>query len=224
MLTDTNKKHLSPKKRAVDADKCRWSDSQKMEAVKYWLVVGDMKKVAVDLNIPYDTVKSWKYSKWWGAGVNDLRTESTIQLSGNLKKLAEMALETTIDRLENGDYFYDQKTGQMVRKPVPMREANKVAHAMLDLHIKLDKKPQEEADNKAVKDRLDELKEQFAQFANNFKRPKLDVVDVTFTEKADHALHAEREEGLQEGSGVGEEEETFETDGQGEEDSSPQGS
>ena len=66
MLTDTNKKHLSPKKRAVDADKCRWSDSQKMEAVKYWLVVGDMKKVAVDLNIPYDTVKSWKYSKWWG--------------------------------------------------------------------------------------------------------------------------------------------------------------
>lgn len=219
MLTDSERKHLTPPKRKKDG-KAWWSDSQKVEAIKCWMLLGNLKQVGQELNIPYDTLKTWKSSKWWGEVVSDLRVESNIQLSRKLKNIAEKAMETTLERLENGDYFYDQKTGEMIRKPVPMREANKVAAAMLDAHLKLDKKPQEDADNKAVKDRLDELKQQFAQFANNFKRPKLDVVDVDFKE-TDDAVYDTGTPRLQERGGLGSQAQEWETpSGQGGEDTS----
>jgi hypothetical protein len=153
-----------------------YSDSHKLEAVKLWLITGNLATTAAALNIPLVTIKSWRYTKWWPELADEIRREGQIQLSQGLKKVAEKALEVTIDRLENGDWQYDPKTGQMVRKPVLMRDANRVANDMLDKHLKLDERPQQEEALKATQDRLQALAETFAGFAKKVR--KIEVIDA----------------------------------------------
>jgi hypothetical protein len=140
-------------------------------------VVGNLPTVAASLGIPFDTVKTWRYSRWWNELVNELRTENAIKLSNRLKKIAEKALDVTLDRLENGDWIYDQKTGEMKRKPVVMRDAMNVAAGLLDRQAKLDDKPQDEAAKQQIQDRLTALADAFAKMAN--KTRVLEVTDVT---------------------------------------------
>lgn len=178
MLTDSE--HLKAKRRprkAKEPDKRRWySDSEKIEAVKLWLIVGNMPVVAASLNIPLPTLKQWRYSKWWEELVQDIRAEKTLQLSNKLKTIAEKALDITIDRLENGDWIYDQKTGELRRKPVVMRDAMQVANSYLDRHVKLEEKPFQEQAQQQVQDRLAALAEAFAKMAN--KTRKIEVLEV----------------------------------------------
>jgi hypothetical protein len=181
MLSDSEnlKKLPSPKKKKKSEKSTRhwYSDAEKLEAVKLWMVVGNLPTVAASLGIPFDTVKTWRYSKWWNELVTELRTENTIKLSNRLKKIAEKALDVTMDRLENGDWIYDQKTGEMKRKPVVMRDAMNVAAGLLDRQAKLDDKPQDEAAKQQIQDRLTALADAFAKMAN--KTRVLEVTDVT---------------------------------------------
>jgi methionyl-tRNA formyltransferase len=140
------------------------------------LIVGNIPVVAASLNIPLPTLKQWRYSKWWDEICQELRTEKTLQLSNKLKTIAEKALDITLDRLENGDWIYDQKTGELRRKPVVMRDAMQVANSYLDKHIKLDEKPAQEKAQQQVQDRLLALAEAFTKMANKTK--KIEVIDV----------------------------------------------
>lgn len=177
----------------------RWySDSQKLEVVRLWLVTGNLQATAAALNIPLTTVKEWRYSKWWEELVTDIKTEGTIQLSNKLKNIAEKALHVTLDRLENGDWIYDQKTGEMRRKGIPARDAYAIAAGMLDRQMKLDEKPQTDENNQKIQDRLSALATAFSSFAK--KTTKIEVIDV---EENYHSLHDQRQARLQEGVAVG---------------------
>jgi hypothetical protein len=159
-----------------------YSDNQKLETVKLWLVSGNLQATAAALNIPYPTVRQWRYSKWWEELVTDIRTEGTLKLSNNLKKIAERALGETLERLENGDWVMNQKTGELERKPVAMRDAYQVAAGLLDRHVALDKRPQEDAQAQKVQDRLEALATAFEKFAGK-KLPKPEIIDVEPTPK-----------------------------------------
>jgi len=189
MLTDhvPFKKLKSPLKKKENT---HWySDSQKMEAIKLWLITGNLKVVGATLNIPYPTLQDWRYSNWWSELVTDIRTEGSFQLSNKLKQAAERALEVSVERLENGDWLMNQKTGEMVRKPVAMRDAVIMANGFLDRQKQLEQRPVDEANTRKIQDRLVSLAEAFARFAGG------KVID---------AIPNEREEGLQEGGELGE--------------------
>lgn len=174
MLTDVER--LKSRKTRREAKKRKWySDTEKIEAVKLWLIVGNMPTVAASLGIDLNTIKKWRYSKWWDEVVQEIRTQNTLQLSGKLKAIAEKALDITIDRLENGDWFYDQKTGEIRRKPVVMRDVAQVANSFLDKHIKLEEKPHQEKAQQQVQDRLAALADAFAKMAN--KTRKIEVLE-----------------------------------------------
>ena len=46
-----------------------------------------------------------------------------------------------MDRLENGDHIYDQKTGRIRRAPVKLRELNATFNTLLDKRQLLRNKP-----------------------------------------------------------------------------------
>lgn len=191
MLSDSPiaKSKKAPKNRSKTATKAWYSDNQKIEAVQCWLIVGNLSQVATNLNINYETLLTWKKSQWWNELVAQLRTENSLKLSHKLRKIAEKALDVTMDRLENGDFYYDQKKGELIRKPVNMREAAQVAQFMVNAHISLEKNPKDQEEQKQVIDRLEELKKTFERFA----RPKIEVTDII---EVPSAIHEERKEGL----------------------------
>lgn len=201
MLSDKLQNAKSPPRRKANERVRRWySDAQKIEAVKLWLVTGNLVVTAATLNIPLPTLKEWRYTKWWDEIVSEIRVEGTLQLSNKLKAVAEKAIGVTLDRLDNGDWIMNQKTGVLERKPVAMRDAYQVAAGLLDRHMELDRKPQEEAQNQKTQDRLEALAKAFEKFAG--KIPKNEVIDVEFKDAIPE--EASRQSGQEEPSREGE--------------------
>lgn len=166
------------KKRNLEDTKARFSDSQKLEAAKLWLVLGNNTIVAATLGIPLSTLTNWKAQNWWKNLVQDLRHESSIKLSNRLKSIVDKSFNLVEDRLENGDFIYDQKTGELRRKPMLGKDAARIASDFLDKAIKMDSKPREEEN--VVLGRLEDLAQRFESLA--LKKTPIVVTDIMFQE------------------------------------------
>jgi transposase-like protein len=194
-------KQRKPKDRSITAKTNKsWSDKQKIEAVQHYLLVGNLALTARVMGIPEITIRQWKTTEWWKNVVEDLKMQENMQLSAKLKNLVEASLVAVSDRLENGDFMYDQKTGQMIRKPVNIRDAHKVATDLMEKRTMLEKAAAPAQEQTQDVDRLEQLAEKFASFVLKKTEQAPVIVDVTdVVVKESNALHDERPQGLQEG-------------------------
>lgn len=170
MLSDkpSRKAMQSTKNRSVHAkSNFRWSDSQKLDAVKTYLVLGNARLTAGALKIPLETIYDWKSRTWWKELEEELRLTDELQLSAKLKKITERSLEAVEDRLEHGNWVYDQKTGGLRRIPAPLRDVHKVALDSVAQREIILKKKDTTINDGQVEDKLDKLAERFAEIAAN---------------------------------------------------------
>jgi uncharacterized protein involved in exopolysaccharide biosynthesis len=151
-----------------------YTENQKIDALKLWLVLGNLHQVARDLKIPFDTVKQWRYSKWWADLAVEIKSEGRLELSAKLRKVAEKALGETLDRLENGDVRLSP-TGQKERVPVTAAVASKIATDFLAKSEELDR-TQDNETLQTVNDRLLALATSFEKFSRKVRR--IEVEDV----------------------------------------------
>lgn len=195
MLSDNAKMtHRMPKKAWTKY----YTDKQKLEAVKLYLITGNISATAAALNITRQTVQAWVHTQWFKDLAKQIKNEGRIALSHKMRTIAEKAMDISLDRLEKGDWIYDQKTGELSRKPVNLRDAHKVATEFLNKSQQLDEKEDRNESDDQIAGRLDVLANAFAQFAR--KTTKIEVLDV---EGVVNALSDEREKGLQEGRRLG---------------------
>lgn len=152
-----------------------YTENQKIDALKLWLVLGNLRQVARDLKIPFETVKQWRYSKWWADLAVEIKSEGRLELSAKLRKVAEKALGETLDRLENGDVRLSP-TGQMERVPVTAAVASKIATDFLAKSEELDR-TQDNETLQTVNDRLLALATSFEKFSRKVRR--IEVEDAS---------------------------------------------
>ena len=169
----------------------RWSEKQRMEAVNSYLLLGNLALTSRILNIPEITLRVWKAQSWWKDAVLEIKSSEKVQLSARIRKLVDGALAVVEDRLTNGDFQYDQKTGVVVRKPVNMKDAHKVAIDMADKHDQIERSERPEQTEEHVEDKLLALAAKFADMAtkkieqNNNAARTVEAEDV-------NAIHDER--------------------------------
>ena len=184
--TRTRKKQLpsTPVRSTLAPTNKQWSDKQKMDAVNSYLLLGNLALTGRLLNIPEITLRVWKATTWWKDAVAEIKASEKIELSSKIKKLVDASMAVVEDRMINGDFQYDQKTGQMIRKPVNMKDAHKVS---VDLQARQDILEKSEVvvqTEEHVEDKLLKLAEKFADMAtkkieqNNNDRRTVDS-DVT---------------------------------------------
>lgn len=176
-----------------------YSDEQKMELMKLYILTGNLALSAATLKIPEITARWWKKKDWWKQLEAEMRQSERIELSSRLKRIAEKAQEATMDRLENGDWKYDSKTGRLFRLPVAMKDAHKVTMDIVDKTLVLEKNLVEAPELEESKaDKFAELAARFASLTEKvLEKPPVEVTDVIYVETSD-ALHEERKTGLQE--------------------------
>ena len=170
------------------------SDKQKLEAVQTFLMTGGAHALTCRmLKIPEATLHLWRRQEWWHDMERAVRTEENLALSSRLKKILDKSMDIVVDRLENGDWIYDQKTGEMRRKPVAMKDAQKAVVDFIDRREKLNKQQTTQVATEMIEDKLAKLAQAFSDLA----KPKqtIEVTDVMFVteEKED-----EEDEDLQE--------------------------
>lgn len=172
-----------------------WSDNKKIEVVTAFLITGKASLAAIATGVPDDTVRRWKQEPWWNELIEEIQTSSDIELDGKLQKRIEKALDLVNDRLENGDFFYDPRQGEFVRKPVNVRDGWKVASEMIDKRFLIRKFPKERVNQEGVQDILKNLAKEFADMA----RQKVKNNIGTKPEESSDDGTEQSEEGLQAG-------------------------
>lgn len=203
-------------KKPNDHNQVHWSDKQKYNAVVLYKMTGNMAAVSRSLGIPTNTLFVWRKSKWWPQFEADLLQEKKALTSASLEKLAKKAAEVTADRLDNGDWVFVQ--GELRRKPVPALTANKILQESIEREIKLEEhySKQNKAESELqINERLKLLFDEMTRFANSKEirvataeggdPDLLPAPDAGGPEEEEHAIHEERETGLQARTPVGEE-------------------
>lgn len=142
-----------------------WSDAKRIEVVTTWLALGKIPLVAACTNVPEGTIRQWRTQPWWKEIEISVQTETDQELDAKLAKRIDKALDVVWDRLENGDFMYDPKTSQFVRKPVNMKDTNHVLMDMVDKRLLIRKQPKEAQSQEAVGDILKNLAKEFESMA-----------------------------------------------------------
>ena len=159
---------------------------------------GNMRTVSEVMDVPYSTLCAWKNSDWWHQLVEELRNAKRAKTGTKLSTIIDTSLEVVLDRLQNGDYILNNKTGKIERRKVSLRDAATVTNNLITRQLQMEELADKMETNKAtVQDTLAMLAREFQKM--NKQKVKALATDIDFKD-VDDAIHEEREEGLQEGS------------------------
>lgn len=156
-----------------------WPEKKRLEVLQSYILLGNLRQAAALNHVPEVTAKSWKVSKWWKETEDELRRSSKLQLSSKLTDLVNSALVVIADRLKDGDFVFNPRTGQFIRKPVSAEHANKIATQLIDRTIVVEKSAQtERVTDEGLDARLMKLRQEMLRFAKA-KVITGEFVDVT---------------------------------------------
>ncbi len=184
----------------------------KIQVVSQYLVLGNMALVSAVTKVPHQLIRAWKGQPWWKDVEAQVRATENLQMDNKLSKIVDKSLDAVLDRVENGEYFYDQKLGQVKRKPANLRDVARVSVDILTKRelLRGNATERKEVTQVSVDEQLKALALEFAKWQNpTQQKPTIDVEMVEIVpsgtnledkEKED-AFYEEWKAGLQEGSG-----------------------
>lgn len=157
----------------------RYPDEVRETAVKLYAVDRNIHKVGKTLGIHFHVIADWRKQEWFQERLKEIEIEFAAQLSGNLRAVTDDAIGITKKRLEQGDAFFDKKTGKWLRKEISGKDAAKIATSFIDAIQKIEKPIREQQIQADTKNTLDKLAEQFTLFASEMKKIQKPIVNVT---------------------------------------------
>lgn len=143
-----------------------WSEKERLQAVNAYVVLGKITLVSATTGIPEDTLRKWKITDWWKEKEDEIRRSNKIELSGKLSNVVSKTLQALDDRVTNGDFFFNPKTGGWERKPISALHASKIANDLIDKTLVLEREATtEKVTEEGLDLRLKKLKEEMIRFA-----------------------------------------------------------
>jgi hypothetical protein len=109
----------------------RYTWEKKYSVVAVYLQNGSLRETEAKTGVPAATLEKWRKDSWWPDLVNQIKTADATKLDNKLSRIIAKSLDVVEDRLENGDLVMNNKTGELVRRPVPLREASKAASELM---------------------------------------------------------------------------------------------
>ncbi len=167
-----------------------WSEKQRYEAVALYKLLGSLNEVAKQTSIPVQTLRQWHLKDWWRDYELELVAGDRAGLSAKLAKVRDRAIAVVEDRLANGDFHMNPKTGEISRKPLNAGTATKIMSDSIDRSVlieKLNKEHKATMTLDKINDRLQKLHDTFREMVGNKKRPST-IIDVEPVVEAPRAL------------------------------------
>jgi len=142
----------------------QWGEAKRIEAVTVYMSTGSPTEVSRMLGIPLNTINMWMAQDWWKDMIHKIQSEDDQKLDAKTSKIIDKALEALLDRIENGEHIYDQKTGLIRRAPAKLGDLNKAFTSILDKRQLLRNKPTKIIEQQTTATQLQNLANSFAQF------------------------------------------------------------
>lgn len=173
----------------------KWPMAKRVEVVSQYLALGNMSLVADLTGVDHHLIRKWKMAPWWKEMEDQIRSTETQQTDRKLTTIIDKSLDAVLDRVENGEFFYDSKSGTVKRRPASLRDVTRVSTDMLtkrDL-LRGNQTERKEVAQLSVAEQLKNLAMEFAKWQmSEKKREAIDVETIEVIEKeADDAVHEE---------------------------------
>lgn len=173
-----------------------WPEKKRLEVLQSYILLGNLRQAAALNHVPEVTAKNWKTTTWWKETEDELRRSSKLQLSSKLTDLVNSAMVVIADRLKDGDFVFNPRTGQFIRKPVSAEHANKIAVQLIDRTIAVEKSAQtERVSDEGLEARLQKLRTEMLRFAKA-KVITGEFVDVTPSSGLSEAVERLTDQGI----------------------------
>ena len=176
-----------------------WPKEKKLQAVAQYLALGNLKLVSATTEIPYGLIRQWKMQPWWSEFEKEIRNTENLSLDNSLTKIVNKSLEAVADRLENGEVIWDSKKGEVIRRPVAMKDAAKVSVDLLTKRELLRGNATNRTEAVAIPV-AEQLKLLAAEFARMTSGKPVEVIDVEMVEILNGDVENALEEGDEESS------------------------
>jgi hypothetical protein len=172
-------------KRPVGGRQYTWE--QKIEVATKYMQLGNARLVCELTGVPYQTILDWRRTEWWSDLVDELKQIKRSKQGVRLEEIVNEGLDVAQERLQNGDFFFNVKTGQIERKPVSMRDASQMVNNLITRQIQMEELAEKVSQRKeSVKETLLMLSKEFAKFTK--EQAKANAQTIAFTEvNADHS-------------------------------------
>ena len=141
-----------------------YPEETRIEAVALYATFGNVAEVARILGMQATTIRQWKMSEWWHEMMNRVHDEKDEELDTKFTKTIDLAMDEINDRLVNGEYVHNPKTGITVRVKPKMRDIAFVSSTHIDKRQLLRGKPTSRTEKVSQDDRLGKLAKEFAKF------------------------------------------------------------
>jgi len=149
-----------------------WPEDKKIEVVSLYAAgVVSSKDLARLTGIPDQTIRLWRLEDWWVELLERVHASVDSDIVSKFTNIVDKSLEVVQDRLINGDFIMNKKSGVIQRRPVSMRDANAVATTVVDKRQLLRGKPTSRSEKISVDARLLKLAEEFSRFAQATEVP-----------------------------------------------------
>ena len=173
--------------------KLKWrSETDRIRAATVYAVTGSAVKTQEITGIPSGTIRQWKTQPWWPQIIDRIRQEHDDELDVKFTGIINKTIEVINDRLEKGDYVYDLKAQQLIRKPMGGKETAVVSSIFMDKRSLIREKKKIHSEETAVMDRLKKLAQEFEGFvkAKDVTPKEETSMDVT-KESTEDAMHTD---------------------------------
>ena len=161
--------------------------------------LGSIPLASATVGVPIETIRSWRRMPWWNEITQQIKDEDNQELDSKFSRIIRKTLDTVEDRIENGNFQLDPKTGRVVRVPVNLRDTHRVMTDLVDKRKVIRNEPTKTDSVDGVNDRLVKLASQFAEFALGNKGTEMKQRGEIYDGDWDDALHEERTEPSREG-------------------------
>lgn len=141
-----------------------YPEETRIEAVALYAAIGNCAEVARLLNMNPATIRKWKTLEWWELMMRRVHTEKDEELDSKFSRIVDKAVDEINDRLENGEFIYNARTGETVRVKPKMRDVAMVAVTNLEKRQLLRGQPTSRSEKIDVTDTLQRLANEFAKF------------------------------------------------------------
>lgn len=161
--------------------KSGYSFEVKQDVCQKMLTLGNRQLVAALTGIDYTTIYKWQKTDWWKELEDSIRFEQGVKLDTKLSQVIDKSLDIVVDRLENGEQVLNNKTGELMQKPVSMKDAAVVSNNLLQRQQVLRRTKEEVQEKKeSMKDILSTLASEFAKYS--LRSQNHDAEDIPFIE------------------------------------------
>jgi hypothetical protein len=139
----------------------------KTDAAALYCVYGSTKEVAKILHLEESLIKQWKTEPWWFEIQKQVFVEQNEKLASQLSQTLDKTMTELSDRLENGDYTYNPKTGDVTRKPIEAKVIISIFDSLAHQRRVTRGEPTSISAKIGVDDRLRLLQDAFIKFSQS---------------------------------------------------------